>query len=221
MIPWEKIKEYWRNKFSQTEIYTDENEHIIIFKSNDNFIILGYLHCQGRYMSVNGHINFINFIKKFGNKNYNPFKIYLLCNYNLSNMENSRELLSLLNDVEYYYVNYNSFYETIDFKLEDKTQLVKQSNNLKKTHKQWYFNRHIQVITDSRFEDWGKWANKNYEREWYSSYEDEKFDSYWGIDSIISVSEIYIDDRFLLGFYLVWKYDGSDKIDEIIDSLDL
>ena len=206
MIPWEKIKNYWRNQFHQTELYTDENEHIIVFKDNDTFTILGYLHYNDCFwMSAREHIDFINFIKKLGNKYYTPFKIYLLCNCNLSKIKKSSEILSLPNDVDYYYVDYNWFYETIEFKLENPIQSAKHSQNWEHINKPWYQKKGIPVITDSRFEDWGKWARQKYKREWYQWNEDEKFESYWDINSIMSLSEIYIDER-LLGFYLVWKY---------------
>lgn len=208
MIPWEQIKNHWRNEFHQTEIYTDENQHIIVFKNNDSFTILGYLHYDDCFwMSSYEHIDFINFIKKLGNKSYYPFKIYLLCDCHLSKIKKSNEILSLPNDVDYYYVNYNWFYETIEFKLENQIQSAKESYNWKQIDKPWYHKLGIPVITDTRFKDWGKWSSAGYEREWYDWQEDERFEAYWGlyIGYINNFSEVYIDER-LLGFYLVWVY---------------
>jgi hypothetical protein len=209
MIPWEQIKNHWRNEFHQTEIYTDEKEHIIVFKSNDTFTILGYLHYNDCFwMSAREHNDFIDFIKKLGDKSYNPFKIYLLCNCNLSKIKKSNEILSLPNDVDYYYVYYNRFYETIEFKLENQIQSAKHSYNWEQINIPWYHKLGIPVISDSRFEDWGKWSRKGYKREWYDWHENERFEAYWGpaIGYINNFSEVYIDER-LLGFYLVWEYE--------------
>ncbi len=203
---WEQIKNYWRNKFHQREVFKDENEHIIVFKSMDIYIILGYLHFQSTIgISASYHIDFINFIKKLGTKSYNPFKIYLLCNHNLSKIDTPSDILTLPDDVEYYFVDYNSFYETINFELENKIKSAKHSQYLIEFNKPWYHKKNIQVINDSRFEDWDKWAIKEYNREWYEYSDIEKFEADWEISSIISVSEIYIDDRFIFGFFVVWK----------------
>jgi hypothetical protein len=205
MIPWEQIKNHWRNEFHQTEIYTDENEHIIVFKNNDTFTMIGYLHYHNCFwMSAREHIDFIDFIKNLGNKRYNPFKIYLLCNCNLSKITKSSEILSLPNDVDYYNVNYNWLYETIEFKLENQIQSAKHSYDWEQIKKPWYFKKGIPVITDSRFEDWHKWALKGYNREWYDWNEDERFD-YWYYQMALANIDWYIDER-LLGFYVVWKW---------------
>ena len=87
-----------------------------------------------------------------------------------------------------------------------------QGEHLEQTNKPWYHKKAIKVITDSRFENWEKWSKNNYEREWYNFDEYDKFDSNWDIVSIISCSSIYIDDRFLLGFYVVWKNESEGAI---------
>lgn len=205
MIPWEQIKNYWRKEFRQTEIYTDENEHIIVFESNDTFTILGYFHYNDCFwMSAHDHVDFIDFIKKLGNKSYNPFKIYLLCNCRLSKIKKPNEILSLPTDVEYYHVDYNSFYETIEFKLENQIQSAKHSHSIQQSKIPWHHKKGIPVITDSRFDDWDKWATKGYKREWYDWHEDERFD-YFFYQMVLSGVEWYIDDNRLLGFYVVWK----------------
>jgi len=213
MIEWEEIKNYWRNEFKQTEIYRDENEHIIVFKKDDEFILLGYLHYNSvkSFMSGKDFIDFIDFIKKLGNENYVPFKIYLLCNNYLSNISNPNQISSLPNDVNYYHVNYNKFYKTIEFKLEDIVKSAENSRTWEYANKPWYHKKHIPVITDSKFENWEEWSRRGYKREWYEITEYDKFDSNWDIGSIISASSVYIDDRFIWGFYVVWKYESYDE----------
>ena len=56
MIPWEKIKAHWRKEFNKVEIYVDENEHILIFKEKNEFIILGYLHYNDKFWTSAQHI---------------------------------------------------------------------------------------------------------------------------------------------------------------------
>lgn len=108
----------------------------------------------------------------------------------------------LPSDVEYYFVDYNSFHETISFKLEDKNDAAK---NVKPETPIWYRRQGIKVIEDSRFEDWKKWATQKFEREWYDWNDLEKFEDNWGLwTGSRNIIIIYIDER-LLGFYLVWK----------------
>jgi hypothetical protein len=206
MIPWDKIKNHWRNQFDQTEIYTNEDEHIIVFKDNNTSIIIGYLHYNSCFwMSSSDVLNFIEFLKKIGNENYNSFKIYLLCNCNLSKITKPNEILSLPKDVDYYYVNYNWFYETIEFKLEDTVKSAKNSYDWQEIKKPWYHKKGIPVFEDSRFDDWDKWRERGYEREWYDWNEDERFDQFY-FQMITANIDWYIDSR-LLGFYLVWKWE--------------
>ncbi len=206
MVPWENIKNYWREEFCQTEVYTDENEHIIIFKNNNTFIILGYFHYQDCFwMSAREHIDFIDFIKKLGMESYNPFKIYLLCNCKLSKIKKPNDIFSLPNDVEYYYVDYNSIFNTIEFKLENKIESARHSQNWQEIMMPWHHKKGIPVITDSRFEDWNKWSDQGYTREWYDWNEDERFD-YFYYQMVLARLEWYIDDSRLNGFYIVWKW---------------
>lgn len=209
---WGKIKKYWQNYFQETEVFIDENENILVFKIKEMFVILGYLHFLGsRRLSISAS-HFTDFIKLIINtvdKSYTPNKIFLLCNRNLSEISHVNEILTLPDDVEYYYVDYNWFYETINFKVENKIKSAEHCKSTLEFKKPWYHKKNIQVITDSRFEDWDKWQNNNYEREWYDFNEIEKFDTIWNVTSIISISEIYIDDRFIFGFYVVWKNDIS------------
>lgn len=219
MIPWEQIKNHWRNEFHQTEIYSDENEHIIIFRNNDTFTILGYLHSSNNcfWLSAGEFIDFIDFIQKLGNNSYNPFKIYLLCNCRLSKIKKSSEILSLPNDVDYYYVDYNWFYDEIEFKLENKIQSAKQSYDREQINIPWYHKKGIPIITDSRFEDWDKWLSKGYKKEWYAWNEDEKFEADWGLcfGFINNFSKAFIDER-LLGFYLIWEdKNANEEIEDI------
>lgn len=124
--PWEKIKNYWRNKFQLTEICVDENEHIIIFKKNDIFILLAYLHYSSnpsRFLTDTIGDR-IDFIKDISNTNYSPFKIFLLCNSSLSIVKESSEILSLPNDVEYYYVDYNWTFDELEIIQENPASFV-------------------------------------------------------------------------------------------------
>lgn len=63
----------------------------------------------------------IDFIKDLSNTNYSPFKIVLLCNSSLATIKKSNKILSLPNDVDCYYVNYNSFYDELEIILENPT----------------------------------------------------------------------------------------------------
>lgn len=205
MIPWEQIKNHWRAEFSQTEVYTDENEHIIVFKSYDTFILIGYLHyryCSG--ITSDYVIEFIDFIKNLGNRNFKPFKIYLLSNCKLSKINEPSEILSLPCDVQYYYVNFNSFYDSIKLDLENRIESAKNLQNLEKFNISWYYNRNIPIISDSRFEEWEKWEVNGYRRKWFNKHEVEKFDDF--IDQFdFTEIEWYLEDRNLLGFYIIWK----------------
>jgi hypothetical protein len=206
MIPWELIKNHWRNEFRQTEIYTDENEHIIVFKIHDTYVLIAfYYYDKCSWMSADRHIDFIDWIKKLGFKSYNPFKIYLLCNCRLSRIKKSNAILSLPNDVEYFYVDYNSFYETIELKLEDQIESAKQSQIWEQIYKPWHHKKGIPIINDSKFDNWDKWTENGYRREWYNWNENERFD-YFFDQNVSSVAEWYIDDSKLMGFYIVWKW---------------
>ena len=210
---WKLIKSHWREEFNHNEIFTDENEHIIIFKNKEMFIILGYLHINNNFgISASDFIEFIDFMEKLGKKNYNPFKIHLICNYSLSQTLKSSEILILPGEIDYTYVDYNSFHGTISFKPEDKTLSAKHSKDKEEFNKPWYHKKHFKVITDTRFEDWEKWSLKNYEREWFESNEIQKFDSTWDIQRIFSTLEIYIDDRFIFGFFVVWRDDSFEEL---------
>lgn len=203
MVPWEEIKNYWRNEFHQNEIYSDEIEHIITFKqSDDSVIIIGYLHYESKFwMSAN---DFIDFIRNLGIKSSNSYKIFLLCNEHLSSIKKAYDILTLPQDVEYYYVDYNYIFETIKFKHESRVKAAEDSHSWEKINIPWYQRKGIPVITDSRFDDWNIWAAKGFEREWYDLGEDERFD-YWYYHMVLADVEWYIDER-LLGFYVVWKW---------------
>ena len=43
----------------------------------------------------------------------------------------------------------------------------------------WHHKKGIPVITDSRFDDWNKWSDQGYTREWYDWNEDERFDCFY------------------------------------------
>lgn len=208
---WGKIKDYWRNEFLQPEIYVDDYEEIIAFKQTvDSVILIGYLQFKHsdsirvlEYLgpSVNHFFDFIEFLKNFGNKNYNSFKIIILCDTNISKIKIASDIMALPKDVEYYYVEYNHHLDKISFKLEN---LTESAERLKLSNLRWYYRKNIQIIEDSRFEDWSKWSTEGYQREWFKRDEEEKFDSlYWQFSELDI--EQYIDDR-LFGFYMVWKW---------------
>lgn len=211
MMRWEQIKGHWRNEFHKSEIYTDEDSHIIVFKSNDKYTIIGYLQYNDCFwISARDYIDFIDFIKNLGNKSYNPFKIYLLCNCHLYKIKKPNEIESLPNDVDYYYVNYNWLDETIKFKRENQTESAQHSRSWEQINKRWYQKLGIPILTTSKFDDWERWSRKGYKREWYEWYEKERFESYWGrlIGYNNNFSEVYIDEG-IWGFYLIYKYEND------------
>jgi hypothetical protein len=207
-IIWGKIKEYWRNEFHQSEIYCDENENIIVFNHNDNStIIIGYLHATSKYASfVSSTREFIDYIKKSGSINYRSYKIYMLCNYRLCDFGPSSDIRTLPSDVEYFFVDYNPSYDTINIKSENLINAEEVSDH---NNQPWYYRKGIEVITDSKFKDWEKWEIKGYNREWYDFNQIDEFEATWNISTMISADEIYVDER-LLGFYIVWKLDSFD-----------
>lgn len=202
---WETIKDHWRSEFRQTEIHTDEKEHIIVFKSQDTFLLIGYFHYRD-CSSISAHdlIDFIGFIKNLGVESYNPFKVYLLTNCKLYKIKKPSEILSLPNDVEYYFVNFNWFYKSIKIELEDRIESAKNRQNLEKINIPWYLKRNIPLIPDSRFEEWEKWSVNGYMREWFYYHEVERFDNF--LDQFDQTEiEWYLDDSKLKGFYFIWK----------------
>lgn len=104
---WEKIKNHWRKEFGQSEIYSDEEEHVIGFEANDTtVIIIGYLHFQSSLISSEDYIDFINYLKESAS-NYKTFKVYLLSNYKLHKIKTASKIRGLPSDVSYYFIHEN------------------------------------------------------------------------------------------------------------------
>lgn len=204
MIPWmqikawEKIKNNCRDKLHQSEVYSDDNKNIIVFnREGDSVIIIGYLYYTGsRSLSIPARdiVDFIDYIKKLGNENYNSYEIFILCDFRLSRVGKANEIMSLPKDVKYVYVDYNQYYDTIEFKFENQLKAAELNEQNKIP---WYGRMGIPVITDSIFQDWDKWVKRGYNREWFDWNDKERFDDWY--DDMIPCFEWYIDER-LLGF---------------------
>ena len=112
--------------------------------------------------------------------------------------------MTLPDDVKYYYVRHGISSDNGRYIELDPESRISAAKKSRLWGPEWYHRQGIQVITDSRFTDWDKWALLGYQREWYKFFEKEEFerkqDSYYVSD----FSEEYIDER-LLGFYYVWK----------------
>lgn len=211
MESWNEIKKHWRNEFYEFEVFCDDKEHIIVFPTEDNsVIIIGYLY----YHRISGNnsfiafVEFIDYIKKLGNEINKSHKIYLLCNYRLRFIKDASKIRSLPTNINYYFVDYNHIFECFDaFELQNLTEVAEYcDSNYKQSIKVDYFG--IDVITDGRFENWDNWANKGYKREWYDWFEDERFE-YNCFNLMFVNHETFIDER-LLGFYVVWKFNNDE-----------
>jgi hypothetical protein len=208
-IIWEKIKNYWRIELHESEIYCDDNENIIIFNQSDDLkIIIGFQYTEGRFASNISHTKeFVGELRKLGSENYSSFKIYIITNYSLSNFGEPSDIMSLPSDVNYFCVRYNSYNETFIIEPEN----LSKSAEISYGRNPWYYHKGIEVITDSRFEDWDKWERKGYKRRWYNCQQEEKFDQDWDELDIIRSEVIFIDEG-LLGFYVVWGVNELEKL---------
>jgi hypothetical protein len=74
--------------------------------------------------------------------------------------------------VEYYHVDYNSIFNTKEFKLENKIESAKHSLNWQQIMIPWHHKKGIPVIKNSRFDDLDKLSDQEYFREWYDWNED-------------------------------------------------
>lgn len=209
-IPWDSIKSYWENELQCNVVFTDDEEHIIVFKNDEKFIIICYLHfyinrLQGvPTLDFYEFQEFINYVKSFSEKEYNNYKIIFLCNRHLSEIKDPVKINLLPKEFEYYHIDYNNFYKTLKVKKHDLNSVINYSNKLIEKDRPWYYNKGINVITNNKYEDWSVWHNKGYSREWFDYKDAYRFDDFYIGNGILFFDITIIDER-LFGFYLIWK----------------
>ena len=225
-IPWETIKKYWITEFNSEIVFSDDEEHILVFKINNEFIILCYLHFYIDRLKGVPKLDFFDFenfikdVKDFGNKQFENYEIKFLSNRHLAEIKEPDKIKTLPKEIEYYHIEHNDFYNTLKVSKLDFDSVVKYSEYLVEKDRPWYYNKDIKVVSrpwyyskdievekgNLKYDDWGIWENRGYEREWFEYYEVERFDDFY-IDIRIYLKMIVaIDDR-TVGFYLIWKDD--------------
>jgi hypothetical protein len=209
-IPWDSIKSYWKNELKSNVVFTDDEEHIIVFNDGEKFIVICYLHfyinrLQGiPTLNFNEFEKFIDYVKSISEREFINYKIIFLCNRHLAEIKDANKINLLPKDFDYYHIDYNEFYKTLKVSKHELESVLNYSKSLEKKDRPWYHNKNIRVIESNKYHDWDVWHNKGYEREWFDFRDAYRFDDFY-LDADIHFADFSIIDERLYGFYLIWK----------------